>query len=646
MTKRPQAPLKWEILAFILLGWFLSYPSIVTGQEILFLQKVAWDVPEPGLSFGVDKIANTFVFTGNAMVEQPLLTGTLQFSNRYRGSAFRTTTMAIRDDETATLFADNPLVSDVFGNRLLGIFRSSWILSRDNRSIGLSSLQRINGVVGLRYEMPYLLTSEVFAGIEQTTQLGVAAGGPIVGASATMDGLSVEELQISSNVLADWHRIDSLRTNADVSVNITAAHEQDNGSHLRLGLGGLGLQREYLTTLMGTSTPDAVEGRVEKRFDGTMDVQYRITPQLLVGTNGFVNVNGISRQYAAAMANIPITAVQRQLEEFVLNIEGMAAISLPKADMLFMATLYRRTEENTVNDRFPINPSDLSELANQEFQRDNRASRVRLYAKGAWRVSDADTLSAEYTWWLLQYDTPSSANNDDRDELSAIATVRYARHVSERLSVGISVGAQYLHTVYLKALRSGFNNQNNVIRMSPFVRIVTNGFSMHPQLEVLANYTVYDFESGTAQARSYSYRQLSYRDSVRVHLSGNLRVEVPALVRYFERSTLLWQDFAEIRQAGNLEYLVNTRIFAQPSFIWDVGVGIRWYAFEQRSLVVTPGLPSVLGKINSWAPEVVVRYYPGNGSTLDVGGWYEFQTLLGNATRELPNLLLTARIAL
>ena len=59
-----------------------------------------------------------------------------------------------------------------------------------------------------------------------------------------------------------------------------------------------------------------------------------------------------------------------------------------------------------------------------------------------------------------------------------------------------------------------------------------------------------------------------------------------------------------------------------------------------------PGLPSLVNGVRSWGPEVVVRFLASGGSSLTLDGWYEFQTLHPIGTRELPNLLLLARVAL
>jgi hypothetical protein len=595
----------------------------------------------PSIDFGVDKIANTFVFTGNAALSQRVFQGTLSFYNQYRGSAFRTVTTAVRDDQTAGISYRMPLFSGVEM-----IASGSWILSRDNRSVGLSSLERLSGVAGLRYSPTVGFVTEGFGGVEQTTQLGVPTTGPIMGFTSRFSGVQFEQFDLAGNVLLDWHQLDERRTNADVSGRLSIVRSLADGSSLEVSAGGLSLQRQYLTALSGGTTPDAVEERREDRFDASLNVNYVISPKVQAGLRGTVNANGIGRAYGEPLPNIAVSAVDRHLQELMLEVEGWTRLSIGSAWTRLGAAVYRRSEENNVDQRHAITDEALASLQAQEYQRDNRTGRLRLFADGGWTPTTNDSITAEYTWWLLQYDTPSSANTDDRDELSAVATVRYAHRFTERLTAGVTLGGQYVHLVYLQAARSAFNNENRVLRLSPFVRITSGFLRMQPQFEVLANYTVYDFEGKGASARSFGYRQLSYRDSIRVQFAPTLRLEIPALVRYFERSTLLWGDFSEIPQAGNLEYLTSLRIFSHPTAAWDVGVGIRRYTFEQRTFEAIAGIPAVINSVKSWAPEVLIRFTATGGSTLDLSGWYEFQELLPAATRELPNLLLLARVLL
>lgn len=626
-------------------GLAVSCLDLVRAQEAQGLFQQAPMVPGGGVVFGVDKITNTFLFTGNADVTLALGDGSLRWTNAYRSSTFRTAQSATRDNQTSQLFWTHPISAT-----LHALVRGAWTLwADDSRSAGLSKLQRLSGAAGLRYVNPEgTWMAEGVAGAEDTDQLGVRTIGPMVGVQASFEQLDLEEWNLSGRGLADWHYLDAQRTNSDLDLRTDVRRDLDGGSSVRLG-GGVGrLARQYVTQLaqLADASQLQVEGRFEQRFDVDADVTYWLNPNIGVQAIGMLHSTTISRRYDRPEVTAPVTAVNRELDEFLVDLQGRLLLQYPSWTATVAVDRYQRNEANVVRPFHTIDQSDLETIRSQEFQRDNRTGRTRLFVQASWQPSERDTVTGEWTSWLLQYDTPSAANDDDRDELQAIATVRYARRISNVLTVGAALSGQYVHFVYLKATRSSLNNVNNVLRFAPFVRIHGGVVHAQPQLEVLANYTVFDFDDAAGEQRSFGFRQISYRDSVRVRLTPRLRLEVPLLVRYFERSVLQWAEFAEIPNTGNLEYLIQAQLCTQPSPAWDVGAGIRAYTLEQRSFVVQPGVPALLSGVQSIGPQATIRYTAGDGSTLSLYGWYEFQTLYPVGTRELPNLLMQARVAL
>ncbi|RPI69270.1 MAG: hypothetical protein EHM43_02350, partial [Ignavibacteriae bacterium] len=496
-------------------------------------------VDQGGVLFGVDKIANTFVFTGNADITAPSDDLAIRFTNQYRGTAFRTVTTAVRDDQSAQLSLTVPTIRG-----LATIVRSAWVLSQDSRSLGLSSLNRISGAVGIAGDPTPWWKYEALGGIESTTQLGIQATGPLAGVRTFVSSLPLDLWSLNGTMLADWHYLDARRTNADLDLRADLRRDLNDGSYLRVGGAFGSLVRQYFTALVVGSAPEDVESRNEDRMSFDADVLYIALPNLTFGLTGFVMANAIERSYDDAVVGVPLTAVARTSDESIFDLDGRVTVSGPKLSATIGAGLYRRTEANIADSIHVIASDDLASLRSQEFQRDNQTDRTRWYLRGWWTPSSVDTVSADWTWFLLRYDTPSSFNDDDRDELNAIATIRYSRRLSELLTAGLAISGQFTHFVFLKASRSALNNQINAIRLAPFVRITGRVVNMRPQFEILANYTVYDFEGEGASVRSYGFRQLSYRDSIEIRLTNYLRLEAPVLIRYFERSTLLWNNFS------------------------------------------------------------------------------------------------------
>ncbi len=590
-------------------------------------------MPGKGIEFGVDKITNTFVWTGNADVDLTTSVGQFRFVNQYRSSAFRTASVATRDDQQSQIAWEVPVAST-----LRTVLRQGWLLSQDSRSIGLNSLQRINGALGLVYTPMPEASVEALGGLESSSQLGVHATGPIAIMKGTLDNYLVDDWNISSNAIADWQQLDTRRTNTDLDVSARVSRIIDEGTSLKLSAQSTLRGREFFTSV-SPSLPLNVEQRRENIQQVFADISYGITPELGIGFSGSLLSNSIDRSYDTPMQDLALTSVSRQLSELAIDAEAHLQYRVQNAAAYVSGAVYQRSEQNGVQDVFGLVPASLQAVRAQEFQRDNETFRTRLLARGDYLPSERDTFRLEVSGWLLRYDTPSPLNDDDRDELSTIATVSWSRKLSSNLSINLGLSGQYLHLVFLRATRSAFNNVNRVLRLSPSFVLHTSGVTMQPQFEILANYTAYDYDGLSSAARSFSFRQISYRDSLRVRLTPMFNVESQILFRYFERASLQWGAFAESPETGNLEYLVKLLLATNVTPLASIHTGIRLYTLDQRSIAI--GVPQILtGSLHSIGPEVAIRYATMAGSTLSLSGWYEFQTINVTQTRKLPNVLL------
>jgi hypothetical protein len=626
----------------VTLFWVLTiqsvFPEFVTCQELASLLEQQRVFQGPTVVFGVDKIANTFTFTGRADVQTALFgVGSFRYVMDTRNTAFRTTTLALRDD----IFSHAEVVVPL-GTTLAAIARQSWTLSQDSRSLGLASLERLNGGVGLRYGTDSLATVEWIGGVESSTQIGRRAGGVVTAMRAALGGIALDEWLMSGTAVLDLNRMDALRTNTDADVRVNIVRPLDGGSELRLSTQFLSLRRQFFTQV-GLLADLSVETRAEQRLHIDAAATAVLSPRLTATLLGSLQSAGIDRQYSQGETDVPITAVNRRLSELVVDITGELRYQTSSLLLVGGGSLFRRDEQNGVQALFDISDQALAAIRSQENQRDNATVRTRAFAQARWAFSPRDTLSAEASSWLLRYDTPSAQNFDDRDELTTLVTLQYGRRLSSLLAAGVTLSGQSVHLVFLRAQRSALNNVNNVLRLAPYVRIEGSTVQMQPVCEVLANFTVYDFEEQGSSVRSFSFRQISLRDSIVVRLGGTLHLESHILLRYFERATLYWTRFAESPETANLERLTKFLIFSSPQPQLGVGVGIRLYGLEQRTL---DGLPGPNTDRRFWAPEVSIRWTTLSGSDLSIGGWYEFQTIDVTQRRNLPNLLLQARVVL
>lgn len=610
-----------------------------SAQQLAHLLERVDVTQRKAVDFGVDKITNTFVWTGNADVDVPTSFGTFTLFNRFRSTAFRTSTLATRDDQQSQIAFTTPVSS-----ALSAVVRQGWTLSQDSRSIGLNSLQRLGALAGLRYEVMPKATIEAVAGGESSTQLGVRAAGPLAAVVGVVRALDIDQWLLDGRLTADWQRLDTRRSNSDVDLMARVERTLAEGSVMRLSVTSTDRSRQFFTSV-SSSAPLNVEQRRERLFDATGAIIYAVSPELSVGFDGTLQSNGIERSYAEPLTNVPITEVRRRLDELVVDVSGSLQWTFSNLRASVVGSVFQRSERNGVQDVHGVSVADLLATRSQEFQRDNETFRTRGLARLEWVMSPIDTMRVEGASWLLRYDTPSATNDDDRDELASSLSLSYGRRVSSVLSMSVGLSGQFLHLVFLKASRSALNNINRSVRLSPSFHLRTKSVMMQPQFEILANYTAYDYEGSTAtSARSFSFRQLSYRDSIRVRLSDRVAIESPILLRYFERSTFRWGSFSESPETGNLEYLLKLMFMARPLDNVEAGAGLRLYQLDQSSIRI--GQPSIsTGSLHSIGPELAIRYSSSGGSNLSLTGWYEFQTINIVNQRKLPNLLLRCVIA-
>jgi hypothetical protein len=600
-------------------------------------------VPGKGLAFGVDKIANTFVFTGNADVDVSALGGTIRLVNGYRGSVFRTSTTAVRDDEMFQFSYEIPLSTVI-----TTVARASWAVSRDSRVLELGSQERLGGVGGVRYTATDAdAWVETVAGIDAMSQIGQRASGFIAAIQGRARSYALDEdWQMNGDMLLDYHRLDDDRVNSDVDMAVDITGGLGSASTLSVLAAFTDLGRDFFSPLPGAPDSLVIESRGERRANVQGVLHTELGPVWDLNFKGLVSLADVARSFKTGDASVPITNVERESAESIIDIDGDIGWRVGSTAIRVGGALYRREEANLVVPVHDIQESDLLVLREQEAQRDNSTLRTALTVRLSWGLSYRDSIHVDGTTWLLRYDTPSDLNYDDRDELSGIASITYTRAVSSTLSAFASIGGQALHTVFLNAERSASNNVNRVLRAGTGVAFHSNSFRMRPAFEVLANYTTYDFEGQGAIARSFSFRQISWRDSIIYAITPRLSLESQIRFRYAERASLDWGSFAESPENGTLEYLVKVLSFVRVGTAWNVGAGLRLYELRQTSLIATPGISGSTTFMQFWAPETVLQYTASSGSSLSLNGWYEVQTLSGGRTRNLPNLLLQARIAL
>jgi hypothetical protein len=251
--------------------------------------------------------------------------------------------------------------------------------------------------------------------------------------------------------------------------------------------------------------------------------------------------------------------------------------------------------------------------------------RTALSGSVGFPLSPSDRMMLAGAASILRYDTPSALNVEDRDELLIAASIGTFHRLSRVLDAGISLDGSLNHIVYLLKERSANNNINRVLRISP--RLLWRpgeGFASMNAFEVLANYTVYDYELEASSVKSYSYRQFSWLDSTSVRLSSRVTLDLFAYLKLYERGQLNWEDFTE-----RPENAFNDQTFS-GQFRFDAwagavfAIGARY--FSQTRYNYEKGVKQVASRLHSIGPTCVLYWNAGRFGELVLRGWYEKRT--------------------
>ena len=208
---------------------------------------------------------------------------------------------------------------------------------------------------------------------------------------------------------------------------------------------------------------------------------------------------------------------------------------------------------------------------------------------------------------------------------------------SSRLLLILNADLTLFHLVYLNRDKSANNNWNRVIRFSPSIDYAPiSWFRTVLHTEVLANYTVSDYEQQVASIRSFSFRQVLWSDSTALQLSERIQCKFSGSLRIFEHGTLRWQEFSEKPE----EYAVEKSIW--PEIVWSsmiglkIGIGFRYfgqdrYAYQNSQRIFSQG-------IEAMGPTASLEWSGLAGEKVLVNGWREEQKNNGTTATVLSNL--------
>ena len=264
-----------------------------------------------------------------------------------------------------------------------------------------------------------------------------------------------------------------------------------------------------------------------------------------------------------------------------------------------------RSENHEVKDISGLTVSQVDELERTEKNKNNNSKRTSLNFDGTYFFSNTNRIVLSTNSSILHYDTDSKLNYDDRDELNIIYSLSHGFNNLTSFSSYTTFDINISKLKYLFAQRSANNYTNRIYRLtSQSVYHPSEAILSKNTFQVLANYTVYDFEDIISQIKSYSYRQLNLRDSTMITLNPRLGFEVYGEIKAYEQGEFNNNAFSVkpvsynylVTMGGNIVYslLDNLKISAGYGSFRQKIYG---YLTGERELSNTLSNNSITGKI-------------------------------------------------
>ncbi|MGA9120563.1 MAG: hypothetical protein WB699_14460 [Bacteroidota bacterium] len=512
---------------------------------------------------------------------------------------------------------------------------SQWnsFIFTDSRGIGLSKASMHSLMGGLAYTPLTYLSVEPSAGYRWDNQSDNRDHGPSYQLLATLQPLDEDGYLLSAS--GQLH-VDQLSPRRLENHFLQAGVEKSFGpvSKDSLGVAVYRLRREFY------SPDSSIESRQETFFQISNLLSYEVDPTLRATFFLGILSRGLDKLLFYSSGIRPRDAFDTHVDEFHLDayIEG----SWRSTDGRASANIrFGHNERNELHRVLPASEQTtgplLADRTSQEESKNNLAKQTELSGRFLFPVSWSDIIFATGRASLLRYDTPSNLNDEDRDELLVALSAGSFHQISPVFRLGFSLEGTMSHLVYLLSDRSANNNINRILRLTPRMVFTpawflqtTNGF------EVLASYTVYDYEQQAALVQSYTYRQFGWLDTTSVELTHRVGLDFYAYLKLYERGQLNWADFTERTENSYVDRNFSGQARFRPSPEFFIAVGVRYfsqtrYAYDETGKVIDSYLRSI-------GPTCSIHWFPGPHSAIDLQGWYENRRQTDGSIRGLTTL--------
>ncbi len=589
-----------------------------------------------------ERNVNTYLWNADAAYRYNDSDQFVNLSEKFTSSFIRSQYSSFRDEQNISLSASKKISEPLS----LAIESQSFILS-DKQTLGSSNAGIHSGVMGITYQPEPNISITPLLGMRYDKQQRETDNGLNYRLYANADSLDIGGYR--AEMSGHLNQSDLGRRyfkNDSAGVNIATQFAQGSTDSVRVHW--IRNQSEFFITAADTvKSVFGVSSNIRSRSEQLYGVENILVYDVGEGLGTELTVNVESRSIKNAfrynvLSDPSSVSFNTAVNEF--NIEGGMKINYTMQSTLASLgfRIAERDEKHRIEKINGIDNNVQDSRARQESRLDNTAFRTMVSVNVFSDISPADQVLFLSSASILRYDTPDTVNTDDRDELLVNISLKETHRFSSVFSASLTAEATIAHLVYLLRDKSANNNWNRIFRLTPDMSYrPSENFRMFNAFEVLANYTVFDFESLIPSVKSYSYRQVAFLDSTSYDMTKRVGLDVVAYVRVFERGELRWQEFSE-RPLQRIE-----EVTFSPQFRYSIDG--RWYfafgfrSFAQKKFKYVNNTRQFESTFLSAGPTTSIAIHLSPISLVEIRGWKEFQHQSGGRVQEYSNMSMNVR---
>ncbi len=515
----------------------------------------------------------------------------------------------------------------------------------DSRSLFRNDALANSLATGVSYTPSMGLLLNAMLGAKAEQQLGQPSSGWTYTLAGALDSLKFGNFLAAASAKVNEEFL-SPRHNQVLSAVVSLRQNYGELATIFLSGGFERVRRDFFSNIFIANATESFLATVERRTDQnlyTLDsLTYRIGAALYGVARVELRYRTVTRENSQQFLDVTRNLYDNEITQQRL-LAQLGAVYQSAALNLVLSLSYQQQLERYR----PINASqNLAEAVRIERLRDNVLEAASIALGLQWRIKNHDEqtlnlLSVQYQMRGFRFDTPSPDNNDDRDEVSYFLSISDSVRISDFLGVNLTASGAVSQNVFIFRQQSANSTNNFILRLSPsVVWKMGEGFRNYAEFGVLANYTVYPFES-LLQVKSFSFRQFSMTDSAEIFLSKRFFIKFLYDQRIYERAELFWGEFAERPLNTFNDRLALAELWLTTETL-TTALGVKLFWRQQFGF---SGAESLLQQEVLYIGPTARVQYRASYAELETSGWYQIEQINGTVQRIIPNLTIAVRFS-